>query len=66
MIFNGALLTEILFSYPGLGSLMRYGVANGDYNMIYGTISITIVAVATSALVIDLLYPLFDPRIRYR
>ncbi|MBN8636774.1 MAG: ABC transporter permease [Anaerolineae bacterium] len=66
MIFNGALLTEMLFSYPGLGALMRSAVANADYNLLYGTISVTIIAVATAALVIDLAYPLFDPRIRYR
>jgi peptide/nickel transport system permease protein len=66
MIFNGALLTEILFSYPGLGLLMRTAVGAGDYNMLYGTITMSIVAVATAAFVIDLLYPLIDPRIRYR
>jgi peptide/nickel transport system permease protein len=64
--FNGALITEMLFSYPGLGSLMRTAVANADYNMLYGTISLSIVAVATAAFLIDLAYPLFDPRIRYR
>lgn len=66
MVFNGALITEMLFSYPGLGTLMRTAVANGDYNMLYGTITISIFAVATAALLIDLMYPLFDPRIRYR
>ena len=65
-IFNGALLTEILFSYPGMGLLMRTAASRGDYNMMYGTIMISIFAVATAALIIDLLYPLFDPRIRYR
>lgn len=65
-IFNGALLTEILFSYPGLGLLMRTAVGSGDFNLLYGTITMSIVAVATAALVIDLLYPLVDPRIRYR
>ena len=65
MIFNGALLTEMLFSYPGLGLLMRSAVGSGDYNMLYGTITMTIVSVATAALAIDLLYPLIDPRIRY-
>ncbi len=64
--FNGALITEMLFSYPGLGTLMRTAVSNADYNMLYGTISLSIVAVATAAFLIDLLYPLFDPRIRYR
>jgi len=65
-IFNGALLTEILFSYPGLGLLKRGAAGSGDFNLLYGTITISIVSVATAALVIDLLYPLFDPRIRYR
>lgn len=65
-IFNGALLTEMLFSYPGLGLLMRTAIGAGDYNMLYGTITISIFSVATAALVIDLLYPLFDPRIRLR
>jgi peptide/nickel transport system permease protein len=65
-IFNGALLTEILFSYPGLGLLLRTAVGSGDFNLMYGTITISIISVATAALIIDLLYPLFDPRIRYR
>jgi peptide/nickel transport system permease protein len=66
MIFNGALVTEMLFSYPGLGTLMRTAVANADYNMLYGTMAVSIVAVATATLLIDLLYPFLDPRIRYR
>jgi len=66
LIFNGQIITEMLFSYPGLGTLMRAAVATGDYNMLYGTITITIVSVSTAALLIDLAYPLFDPRIRYR
>jgi peptide/nickel transport system permease protein len=65
-IFSGALLTEVLFSYPGLGLLMRTAVGNGDYNMLYGAMTMSIIAVATAALIIDLLYPLLDPRIRYR
>jgi peptide/nickel transport system permease protein len=65
-IFSGIVLIEILFSYPGLGLLLRNAAGTGDYNLLYGTIAITIVAVATATLVIDLLYPLFDPRIRYR
>jgi peptide/nickel transport system permease protein len=65
-IFNGALLTEILFSYPGLGLLMRTAVGNADYNLLYGGMTMTIIAVATAGLILDLIYPLFDPRIRYR
>lgn len=65
-VFNGALLTEMLFSYPGMGLLLRTAIGSADFNMLYGTITMSIVAVSTAALVIDLLYPLFDPRIRYR
>ena len=65
-IFSGALITEMLFSYPGMGMIMRRAIGEGDYNLLYGTIIVTIVAVATATLVIDLIYPLFDPRIRHR
>jgi peptide/nickel transport system permease protein len=65
-VFNGALLTEILFSYPGVGMLMRTAASSGDYDVLYGTMTISIVAVATAGLVIDLTYPLLDPRIRHR
>lgn len=63
-IFNGALLTEMLFSYPGVGLLMRTAAGAGDYNLLYGAITLAIISVATAALVLDLSYPLFDPRIR--
>ena len=65
-IFNGALLTEILFSYAGLGLLMRTAIGSGDFNLMYGTITVSIISVATAAFFIDLIYPLIDPRIRLR
>lgn len=64
-IFNGSLITEILFNYPGLGSLIYRGILQADYNLIMGTITTSIFAVATATLVIDLLYPFIDPRVRY-
>lgn len=63
-VFNGALLTEMIFSYPGVGLLMRTAAGAGDYNLLYGSITLSIIAVATAAFVLDLIYPLFDPRIR--
>lgn len=64
-IFNGALITEILFNYPGIGSLIYRGILQADYNLIMGTITISIFAVATATLVVDLIYPFIDPRVRY-
>lgn len=63
-IFNGALLTEMLFSYPGVGLIMRTAAGAGDYNLLYGAITLAIISVATAAFILDLCYPLFDPRIR--
>lgn len=66
LIFSGALITEIVFSYPGLGSLLYNAIVTGDYNLIMGITVFSIVAITTSVLVVDLLYPFFDPRIRYQ
>lgn len=65
LIFSGALITEIVFSYPGLGSLLYNAIITGDYNLIMGITIFSIVALTTITLIVDLLYPLFDPRIRY-
>jgi peptide/nickel transport system permease protein len=64
-IFSGALITEIVFSYPGLGGLLYNAIVTGDYNLIMGITVISILAITTTILIIDLLYPLFDPRVRY-
>jgi peptide/nickel transport system permease protein len=66
LIFNGSIITEIVFSYPGIGSLIYTAILQGDYNLLMGTVSISIVAVATATLLVDLIYPLIDPRIRHR
>lgn len=65
-IFGGALITEIVFSYPGLGFLLYRAIVNSDYNLIMGITTISILAITTLILLVDLLYPLFDPRIRFR
>lgn len=65
-IFGGALITEMVFGYPGLGFLLYRAIVNVDYNLLMGITTISIVAITTSILIVDLLYPLFDPRIRFR
>ncbi len=65
-ILSGALITEIVFSYPGVGTLLFNAITSGDYNLIMGITALSILGVTTAILVIDLLYPLFDPRVRFR
>ena len=64
-IFSGALITEIVFGYPGLGMLLYRAILNGDYNLIMGITILSIVGITTAILFVDLTYPLFDPRVRY-
>ena len=63
-IFNGAIITEQVFGYPGIGTLLVDAVHAGDYSLVLGLTSVSIVAVSVAVLLIDLLYPLLDPRVK--
>jgi peptide/nickel transport system permease protein len=63
-IFNGAIITEQVFGYPGVGSLLVAAVHSGDYSLVIGVTTVSIVAVSAAVLVVDLLHPLLDPRVR--
>lgn len=63
-IFNGAIITEYVYGYPGLGTLLVDAVENGDFSLVLGVTSVSIIAVSFAVLVIDLAYPLIDPRVR--
>jgi peptide/nickel transport system permease protein len=62
-IFNGAIITEQVFGYPGIGKLLIDAVHAGDYSLVLGVTTVSIVAVSVAVLLIDLLYPLIDPRV---
>ncbi len=64
-VFGGSIMTEIVFGYPGVGTLVQKAILMSDYNMILGCITISIVAISTATLIVDLIYPFIDPRIRY-
>jgi len=63
-MMGGSLLTEYVFAYPGIGSAFVEGVTGRDYNVVQGVFLFVIISVLGANLVIDLLYPLIDPRIR--
>jgi peptide/nickel transport system permease protein len=62
-IFNGAIITEQVFGYPGIGTLLVDAVHAGDYSLVLGVTTVSILAVSIAVLLIDLLYPLIDPRV---
>ncbi|MCB0061028.1 MAG: ABC transporter permease, partial [Caldilineaceae bacterium] len=65
-IFEGALITEVVFGYPGIGSVLYNAIISADYNLIMGITLLSIVGIATASLLVDLTYPFLDPRVRYR
>ncbi|MEM7538142.1 MAG: ABC transporter permease [Chloroflexota bacterium] len=65
-IISGAILVEVIFGYPGVGMVLLNGVKGFDWFIIQGVVFMVILTVAFSMLLIDLVYPLLDPRINYR
>lgn len=65
-IVSGAVLVEVVFGYPGVGTVLYQAIRLFDYFVIYGVVMMLILAIGLATLIIDLLYPLLDPRITYQ
>ncbi len=65
-LFGGALVTETVFSWPGVGRLYLDSLNYQDYSVILGLLLITSVMVLAGSLLADILYAAVDPRIRLR
>ena len=65
-ILSGAVLVEVIFGYPGIGTLLFQAIRENDHFVIQGIVFIVVVALGFATLVLDLLYPWLDPRISYR
>jgi peptide/nickel transport system permease protein len=63
-VVGGALVTEIVFSYPGIGLATYNAILSHDYPMIQGAFLLLAVFVIAANLVADLVYPLLDPRVQ--
>lgn len=64
-LVTGQLLVEAVFQYQGMGGLILSAIENNDYPVIEGSVFIIIVMTALAVLILDLIYPLIDPRISY-
>jgi len=64
-VVSGAILVEIVFSYPGLGYQLYMAIVNSDYTVIQGITLILAISVGLCVLIIDLVYPRLDPRVTY-
>lgn len=63
-VVSGALLTEIVFSYPGLGYLMLRAILNQDYFLIQGCFLFIVIMVLAANFIVDIIYMIIDPRVR--
>jgi peptide/nickel transport system permease protein len=64
-MFTGAVLTETVFAWPGLGQLLISATLNRDFPILMGIFMLVSVAVLIANLITDIAYAIFDPRIRY-
>jgi len=65
-IVSQAVLVEVVFGYPGVGTLLYRAIAGFDFFLIYGIVFLVVVTIGLTTLVLDLIYPLLDPRITYQ
>jgi peptide/nickel transport system permease protein len=65
-ILSGAVLVEVIFGYPGVGTLLFLAIRENDHFLIQGIVFTVIVALGLATLILDVFYPLLDPRISYR
>jgi peptide/nickel transport system permease protein len=65
-ILSGAVLVEVIFGYPGVGTLLFLAIRENDHFLIQGIVFTVVVALGLATLLLDVLYPLLDPRISYR
>ena len=64
-LVSGYALVETMFAYPGVGHLLSEAILASDYAMIQAIIFFLILAIALATFILDMTYPLLDPRIRY-
>ncbi len=65
-MIGGAVLTETVFAWPGVGTLTFTALQTRDYPVIIGVFMLTSVAVILANLIVDIVYGVLDPRIQYR
>ena len=64
-IVSGSVLVELVFGYPGIGATLNLAISELDYPTIYGIVLVLTVAIAIAMFIMDMIYPLLDPRISY-
>lgn len=64
-LVSGSVLVELVWGYPGIGTLLARSITQLDYSTIYGIVFVLTVGIAIAMFIMDMVYPLLDPRITY-
>jgi len=65
-IISGSTLVEVYFQYPGLGNRLNNAIGTFDYYVISGIVFFMVAGIALATFLVDMIYPLLDPRISYQ
>jgi peptide/nickel transport system permease protein len=65
LLLSGAVVTEALFSLPGMGQLLTQAVLSRDYPMVQGGLLLVTTFLVVVNILVDILYAMIDPRVRY-
>jgi peptide/nickel transport system permease protein len=64
-LISGLVVIEVVFSYPGLGRLLIFGIDNRDLPLVQAVVMVTVIVILSANLLADVLYALLNPRIRF-
>ena len=64
-VVAGQVIVEVIFAYPGIGTVLFQAIQASDYTVINGVVLLLIISIGMVTMLMDFLYPLLDPRISY-
>jgi len=64
-VVAGQVIVEVIFAYPGIGTVLFHAIQSSDYTVINGVVFILILSIGVVTMLMDFLYPLLDPRIAH-
>jgi peptide/nickel transport system permease protein len=65
-VVTGQVIVEVIFAYPGIGTLLFQAIQSSDYTLINGIVFLTILSIGLVTMLMDFTYPLLDPRISHQ
>ena len=65
-LIGGLIITESVYSYPGIGRLLLFAITNRDLKLVQATALLIVIIYVVANFVADIIYALLNPRIRYQ